>query len=248
MCLSAASHSALTVTNRMGPQRETRQHGRQAKQVWSPGFEVEQLSFRLGAPKQKSSSYVATRSVMIYWRPNQLTVATLFQTRKKRHNPEYKLSSTYKYQVNLKFPLFCCCMTHFTNKTKINQMFAATDAPNKTTSASVCPTCRICPSGRLQPLPPPPPPQIKMQKCRQPHDIPLHNLPPHPLTPSPPQKPLKHHSEPWQQVGDIWQAALISWLGKRLGWQWGTCVCFGTCHNLSDPLIWDAFAGKPPPQ
>lgn len=89
-----------------------------------------------------------------------------------------------------------------------------------------------------------PPPPLKL-KCKT-ADSPMRFLdiiccPPPPLTAA----PLKRHSEVWQQVGDFWQVALISWLGKKSAWQWRTCVRFGTSLNLSDPLIWDAPTEKP---
>lgn len=74
--------------------------------------------------------------------------------------------------------------------------------------------------------------EIKMQKCRLPHVIPLHNLL---SSPSPNPNSLKRLSEVWQQVGDFWQVVLISWLGKKSAWQWRTCVHFRTSLNLSDP-------------
>lgn len=88
------------------------------------------------------------------------------------------------------------------------------------------------------------PPSLLKLKCKN-ADCPMRFLyiicrPPPPLTPA----PLKHHSGVWQRVGDFWQVALISWLGKKLAWQWRTCVRFRTSLNLSDPLIWDAPTGK----
>lgn len=89
-----------------------------------------------------------------------------------------------------------------------------------------------------------PPPPLKL-KCKN-ADSPKRFFyiiccPPPPLTPA----PLNHHFEVWQQVGDFWQVALISWLGKKSAWQWRTCVRFRTSLNLSDLLIWDAPTEKP---
>lgn len=77
--------------------------------------------------------------------------------------------------------------------------------------------------------------EMKMQKRRLSCENALHNLlppPPPPLTPA----SLKHHSEVWQQVGDLWQVALIFWLGTQSAWQWRTCVHFRISPNLSDPI------------
>lgn len=105
-------------------------------------------------------------------------------------------------------------------------------------------TCWTLPpaTSRVPPHPPPPPLKLKCKHAGSP--MRFHYIiccPPPPLTAAHP----RHHHEVWQQVGDFWQVALISWLGKKSAWQWRTCVRFRTSLNLSDPLICDAPTEKP---